>query len=319
MFTITPKPKHGELDWLMSRWRDADGRCVFGASDVPVLMGVSPWRTRADLYLDKTTTPTVKEETDAMERGNLLEAPLLIKASRVLGVEITTPSCQYRKGRLVVSLDGVPADEHDAPTLIVEAKTSASHTVETADDLPAEWRWQGWAQSEVLGGIPVFFVVLDRRQRMSVVQLQDSPEARERLMLELDAFGDRVDRGEPLGDLVNMLDAETIGSVFKAKDEQVELGHDGSRWVDLLAVAREQRLDAERMEKQAKDELARLMQHANVGVFNGQPLVSWKETAGRDSFDGKTFRQHHPDLYAQFTKKGASFRTMRLLNQKGEE
>jgi predicted phage-related endonuclease len=43
-----PKPKHGSKEWLLTRWRDDLGRCVFGASDIPALMNASPYKTRAN-------------------------------------------------------------------------------------------------------------------------------------------------------------------------------------------------------------------------------------------------------------------------------
>ena len=60
------------------------------------------------------------------------------------------------------------------------------------------------------------------------------------------------------------------------------------------------------------------MLDASVGVFNGNPVISWKETAGRASFDTKSFERSHPDLFKEFTKMSASYRTMRLINKKGK-
>jgi predicted phage-related endonuclease len=49
-----PKPKHGSKEWLLTRWRDDQGKCVFGASDIPALMNASPYKTRAELFADKS-------------------------------------------------------------------------------------------------------------------------------------------------------------------------------------------------------------------------------------------------------------------------
>ena len=61
-FERIPKPKHGSEDWLRLRWRDSNGRCTFGASDAPALMGASPYSTRSDLFYDKSVDPTVEED-----------------------------------------------------------------------------------------------------------------------------------------------------------------------------------------------------------------------------------------------------------------
>lgn len=312
---LLPKPRHGSQEWLERRWRDDEGRCVFGASDIPVLMGVSPWRSRAELFIDKSTPPTVKEETDAMRRGNLLEAPLLEEASRILGVNIVTPKFQYHKGRLMVSHDGLPDGDLENPEFGVEVKTTAAHSVETADDLPDEWRWQAWAQSETIGGKPVFFVVLDKRQRISIVELADNPEARHTLLMEAEEFGALVDSKASVADigLLHELDADQIAKFFRPSAEPKELGDDATRWLQMLDEARLAKTDAEKQEKLAKDALARLLQDAEVGTVNGRPVVSWKESAGRETLDAKALRAELPEVYERYIKQGAPYRTMRML------
>jgi len=154
----TLKEKHGSKEWLLSRWRDEQGRCVFGASDVPVLMGASPYKTRGELFADKLNEPVVQPDSAVFRRGNLLEKPLLEAASEFLGVNIYTPEYVYREDRFSVSLDGV--DSELAPSVVVEAKTTTRYSINDATDLPAEWLWQGWTQQAVLN-CPVWFSVLD--------------------------------------------------------------------------------------------------------------------------------------------------------------
>ena len=55
------------LDWL--KWRKSG--C--GASDVPSIMGVSPYRTIMDIYLDKTSDLIEEKTNFIMELGNKLE------------------------------------------------------------------------------------------------------------------------------------------------------------------------------------------------------------------------------------------------------
>lgn len=316
-FTMVNKPKHGSVEWLNNRWK-WEGRCVFGASDVPVLLGVSPWRTRGELYFDKLTPPQVKEETAAMRRGNILEAPILAEAGRILGREFVTPEFQYLKDRLMVSYDGLPEGELENPSMIVEVKTTTAHTIESGDDLPQDWRAQGWAQSEVLGGVPVIFAVLDKRQNIAVVELQDNPDARRFIVEETERFGEQVDKGEGAEEHIAELDADQVATYFKATDREVEIDDELMRWVIELENARHNKTEAEKQEKAAKDMLAKAMLDATVAVFHGEPVLSWKETAGREAFDAKGFEKAHPDLAKQFTKITASYRTMRLINKKGK-
>lgn len=318
-FQLLEKPTHGSVAWLRQRWKDNEGRCVFGASDIPVLMNSSPWRSRAELFIDKTTEPTLNEETPAMRKGNLLEPVLLSEAERLLGVAISTPSKQYKKGRLVVSYDGLPAEQLEKPDFVIEAKTTSYKTVESLEDIGMDWRWQAWAQSEIFGGVPVFFVVFDRRQNITIHELPDNPSARNQLVEESEFFGTRVDSKEPLANFINELDSEQIAQFFPSTKRTVELPVNAINWLTSLEMAREMKADAENQEKLAKDELARLLQDADVGTLNGISVVSWKETAGRASLDVKALKADHPEMHDKYIKQGAPYRTMRMLNQKKEK
>ena len=145
---LIPKPKHGSKEWLLTRWRYEQGRCVFGASDIPTLMNASPYKTRAELFADKSNEPVEQADKAVFRRGNLLEPALLTAASEQLGKEFFTPDSVYRDGRLSISLDGV--DNEQKPTIVIEAKTSTRYSIYDANDLPTEWLWQGWAQQSVL-------------------------------------------------------------------------------------------------------------------------------------------------------------------------
>ena len=68
-----PKAKHGTDEWLWNRFRNEINEVVFGYSDSSALMGVSPYKSRYQLYKEKMTAPVVVEETWAMRKGNIME------------------------------------------------------------------------------------------------------------------------------------------------------------------------------------------------------------------------------------------------------
>lgn len=311
---VLPKQKHGSKEWLLARWKDEDGRCVFGASDVPVLMGSSPYKTRGELFADKVNEPVVSEETAAFRRGNLLERPLLEEASRILGTNIFTPDVIYRDGRLSISLDGV--DNEQNPTIVVEAKTSTRYSIYKSEDLPEEWLWQGWAQQAVLQ-VPVWFVVLDRDQRISVVELPDNPAAIDALQIETAVFGGWVD-GEPMDEDINNFSAADIARIWKVTPTSVELPASAVDWANQLEEARALAKQAAELESKAKDALAQMMLGNEVGTVDGVQLVSWKQQSGKASLDTKQLRTDHPELVSQYEKQGAPFRVMRVTKGKGK-
>ena len=311
---VIPKAKHGSKDWLLARWKDEDGRCVFGASDIPALMGASPYKTRGELFADKSNEPVVQEENAVFRRGNLLEKPLLEEASRILGTNVFTPQVIYREGRLSISLDGV--DNEQKPSIVVEAKTSTRYSIYNSDDLPEEWCWQGWAQMAVLQ-VPVWFVVLDRDQRISVVELPENSKAIDALRLETAVFGGWVD-GDPMDEDINNFSAADIARIWRPTPTSIELPVSAVDWANQLEEARAMAKQASDLEAKAKDALAQMLLSNEIGTVDGVQLVTWKQQAGKASLDTKQLRADHPELVQQYEKHGAPFRVMRVTKGKSK-
>jgi predicted phage-related endonuclease len=277
-------------------------------------MGASPYKTRGELFADKVNEPVVQEETAVFRRGNLLEKPLLEEASRILGTNIFTPEVIYRDGRLSISLDGV--DNEKQPSVVVEAKTSTRYSIYSAQDLPDEWCWQGWAQMAVLQ-VPVWFVVLDRDQRISVVELPNNPKAIDAIQLETSVFGGWVD-GDPMDEDINNFSAADIARIWKPTPTSVELPPIAIEWALQLEEARAMTKQAADLESKAKDALAQMMLSNEIGTVDGVQVVSWKQQAGKASLDTKQLRADHPELVQQYEKQGAPFRVMRVTRGKGK-
>jgi predicted phage-related endonuclease len=312
---VIPKEKHGSKDWLLARWKDEQGRCVFGASDIPALMGVSPYKSRAALFADKTNEPVEQPSNAVFDRGNDLEPALIARASKQLGTNIITPEVIYRDGRLSISLDGV--DNEQSPTVVVEAKTTTRYSIYESSDLPAEWLWQGWAQQAVLE-VPVWFVVLDRDLRISCVELPDNPLAIDTLLTETDVFGSWVDNNTPPLDEINNFSADDIARIWRVEPTTVELDATVLDWVAQLEEARLLSKQASELETKAKDAIAQMLLGNEIGLVDGQQIVSWKQQAGKESFDAARLKQEHPELIQEYTKQGNPYRVMRTHRKKAK-
>ena len=215
----------------------------------------------------------------------------------------------YRAGRFTISKDGV--DNEERPTVGVEAKTSARYSVHTADDLPFEWRWQGWAQQSVLN-VPLFFIVLDRDLRISMVELPRNQEAIDQLWAEAERFGALVDSGARADADINQFSADQISSLYKATPTAIELPESARAVLANLRDARETRRLAEKQETIAKDELARLLLAHEIGLLDGEQVVTWKQHLGKQALDTKRLRADLPEVYENFLKIGDPFRVMRV-------
>ena len=307
-----PKLPHGSYEWKMARWKDEQQRCLFGASDAPALMGASPYKTRADLFYDKTTLPEDNDTfNDVFYRGNLLEPALIQHAINELKTDFVTPNYVYREDRWAISMDAV--DHEQQPFVGIECKTTTRYRIDTEEDLPMEWRWQGYAQMLVLDA-PIFFSVLDANQRVRLIELQKNQQALDLLQHEAELFGDAVDRGDYSGE-IDQMTAEQIARLVPVTEDVAELGSDALTWVATLEEARQMKKQGEQLEKEAKDHLARMLQSASFGSVNGVTVVSWKQQRGSAGFDLAAFKGEHPELVEQYTRPRNPFRVMRIVNK----
>lgn len=309
---VLQKQPHGTLEWLNARWRDEHGRCLFGASDVPVLMGASPYKRRSELYAEKLEPPVVQPETAVFRRGNVLEPALLSEAAHILKTPIHTPEVIYRSGRLSVSLDGV--DDSENPSVVVEAKTTTRYSVHDTSDLPLEWLWQGYAQQAVINA-PVWFVVLDRDLRISCVELPRNESAIAALRMETELFGLWVDEQNPPMEELDDFTADDIAQIWRGTPSSVELDEQGADWVRQLHEARALMKVTENLETEAKNNIARLMLNHEVGTFNGTPIITWKQQNGKRSLDTVRLRAEHPALVEQYERDAKGFRVMRVVGK----
>jgi predicted phage-related endonuclease len=315
---LLDKPTHGSIEWLLLRHRDETDRCVFGASEAPALMSASPYSSRADLWLAKSRPVTIGEMTPAFYRGQLLEPVLVAEASRRLRVDLATPDVMYRRDRLVATLDAV--DRHEAPRLIVEAKTTARYRVADPDDLPPEWLWQAWAQHAVCPDANIVFCVLDRDQQINLIDAPPNPRAVEQLLVEARRFGEAIDAGgEPDDALLAEMDCDHIAAAYKTTRTAVELPAEAAGWLDELDFAKAMSAEAKQIERRARDEIARHLRGNEIGHLNGVKVVTWSLVNGRVTVDADALKQDLPDVYAKYARRGEPYRAMRLHNKNKQE
>jgi predicted phage-related endonuclease len=311
---VLPKKPHGTLGWLMDRHRDEEEKVTFGASEAASIMGDSPYTSRSELMAKKLGTPEVGVETPTFRKGNLIEPILVSEAGLALGLPIETPNVVYRKGRFTVTLDGVDCPMQ--PNIVVEAKTTARYRVRDASDLPREWLWQGYAQAYVTGAV-VYFSVLDIDQNISIHKLPDNNEWVNMLVESAERLGKAIDNHDPSEVDDGMMTASTISKLFQPTEEIVELQTSDMHWLQQLVEAKELIAEGELLKSQAEDRIADLLRNATIGIYEEQPVVTWKQQSGRKKLDIAGLKRDHPELVLQYEKEGAPFRVMRTKNIKG--
>lgn len=99
-----------------------------GSSDAAAILGLDPFKSASDVWLEKTGRVEPFAGNEATERGQLLEPALLTFAERQLGKRFARDvMCEHPSRLLVANLDGAVTEPHDFgfhAIEIIEAKST---------------------------------------------------------------------------------------------------------------------------------------------------------------------------------------------------
>lgn len=192
-------------------WR----RDCLGSSDAPAVVGVDPFRSAGDVFLEKRgRLPAVPEEGELgpMALGKVLEPALLDVAAQRLGVPLARQIWyKHPTAPLACSIDGL-ALEASPPTLI-EAKTCgilnrpsallAAYGEDGTDDVPDSVLIQVQHEFNVLAAQPdlppirdaLVVALLGDGRGLRTYRLQFNPDLGEQLIgIELEFWRDYVEQ-----------------------------------------------------------------------------------------------------------------------------
>jgi predicted phage-related endonuclease len=307
------KPEHGSPEWLAVRWRDDTGRARISASACAAVHGEHEFTTSADLASEllAANPPQPKEQNAAMERGNRLEPTLIKWASDREGVEFFTPDWMYvyeEDGvRLIATIDAI-ANPDDADQRIMEVKTTKRRW---EGDMPRYWYWQGIHQAVCTGATQIEWAIFDSDLTLHKHIQKVSSDEKQTHIEACRKFLAAIDMG---------FAPEGVQFSYQHITEQHPAGGEGQVEVDeatvlasleRLALAKQQKQEAEAVEDLVKAELCALLGDGEYATAGGRLLYTWK-TAHREMLDAKRFEAEHPALFAKF-KKVSSYRTFRVV------
>jgi putative phage-type endonuclease len=119
-------------EWLS--WR----RGGIGASDAPVVMGLSPWQKDGELLLLKTGQQTERPANDAMQRGKRLEPMARLAYVKHTGIDVAPVCVQSRAHSWMrASLDGLSADGRHV--LEIKCPGEKDHRLAASGSVPEKY------------------------------------------------------------------------------------------------------------------------------------------------------------------------------------
>ena len=298
-----------------------------GSSDMPAVLGVSPWVRPEDLFEIKKGRRPEPEESPAMKRGKVLEAVAAELYQERTGRKLWRSNQTIRHknfkwmlahlDRRIIGEDkGVGALEIKCPGLRTFAKCRR-------EGLPYYYLVQLQHQMDVAGYEWGAFAVFN--SELWEMIYFDVPRDQELIDLI-------HEKGAEFWNLVQTEEfypADWSGPLAEAKPVEIPdakqkiITIESEEWaaaVERLRDAKEILTEAQALEKEAQAELMKLMEAAGAAAAEGAGArIYWIPQAGRRTFDVKAFAKKHPEIdLAPFYKISAETRPFRPYFLKGE-
>ncbi|GJL37865.1 endonuclease [Enterobacter hormaechei] len=284
-----------------------------GGSDVAAILGISPWRTPLEVYLDKVQPcekPVDPNKQRVFTRGQRMEPYVIDLLAEETGMEII-----HRGNRYIHRDYGFIAAEIDAEAASgenIEIKTVSPFKAKEwgevqTDAIPVHYTAQAMHGLMVTGKQVCVFGVLIGGDDFRIYRVERDEETIQAILEKEVAFWDRIKNLNP----PEATSVSDISLMFE-KDAGTSIEADGKALV-LFNDLRDMKSRFKSLEEEievSEEKLKLYMQEHSILTLDGKPLCTWK-TQVSNRFDQKAFQLEHPGLYEKF-KKTTSSRVFRM-------
>lgn len=287
-----------------------DRRTFIGGSDAPVIMGISPWKTPYQLWLEKTGQAPEADlsEIERVQWGIKLEDLVAREFVARTGMKVRRVNQRQRhkaKQHFVAQID-----RRIVGGGILECKTTDGARKSDWDDgVPDHYLVQVQHQMMVTGESFAYVAVLFGGNTFQFYKVERDNDLIQNMEVILDNFWSLVQTKTP----PEPSSTEEARQMWRKPSADVVIGGDDEKSIlkDLIEV--KDQIEALKG-KQYELELALQMKLQDLGdtlSIAGIQVVSWK-TQSRTSIDTKALELSYPDIASQF-KRTSESRVFRVL------
>jgi len=311
------------------QWKQ-DRKKGIGGSDISAILGLNPYKTAYDVWLDKTGRDIEEPDNENIVAGHILEDAVAKMAEHKYNISVMDESSG---DELYIHPDheiirGTPDrfyTDHSKPHGfggIMEIKTTQKK-IQSAEDIPKMWITQlvyylglikahSKTEEELYGCIGYihsgrflafnaeFYEYNEKMQNLFDYMVEQALDFWEKYVV--------TDTPPPVQT------SEDIVRLFgepekKMKEATDELLSDYSELKEL----KQQKKQLEEKISEYEESIKMFIGGEHEGVvLNGEKIATWSFTKPRESFDKKSLKTEHPDIYKKFAKEGKPSRRFLL-------
>lgn len=295
-------------EWLRVR------RESIGGSEAAAILGMNPWKSAYQLWLEKTGSaePEDISDKDVVHFGTILEPIVAEEFCRREGKR--TKKCGlYRSLKhpfMTASFDRLLIGEEAG----LECKTTSAFKRGAWDEgeIPQQYYVQ-CMHYMMVSGLPRWYIAClvggNHFVTWTIERDEDDIKALEEAEIR---FWERVEKRE-------MPDIDGSDSCTKAlqerfsggKAEPVILPKESMELLKRFDELKELEADVKNQKQEIQNKLCAMLGDSETGLAGeGEDTrkISWKTVAGRVTIDSKRLKAEMPDVYTQYSKKSADYR-----------
>ena len=277
-----------------------------GGSDAGAILGISPWKTPLQVYMDKVGAADPIQDNDSMFWGRTLEPVIRQRYADVTNRKVVVPDTLITHPKfefMIGNLDGITSDNR-----VLEVKTARSAEgwgEPGSNEIPDSYMIQV-QHYMLITAIPVADVaVLIGGSDFRIYEVPAEPELMELMIEKETGFWSRVINRDPPEPITYQDMLLKYGRTSKESRVQADA-------VAIAAVARLKEIKAiAKEEDELKTVIMAAFGESDTLMDNNKVLATWKAGNGSKRFNAKLFEAENPELYKKYIVRSEP--TRRLL------
>lgn len=291
-------------------WRQTRNLGI-GGSDAGAIMGMNPWKSKYQLWLEKTgqAEPEDISGKESVYWGTVLEAPVADRFAELTGKKIRRAGMMQnvKDPWMLANVDRLIVGEKAG----LECKCTNAFSVKDwkEDNLPDSYYWQCqhymmttglpvWYIAVLIGGNSFDYKAVPRHDD-DIKALYEAEEefwlknVKEGIMPDID--GSELTQKAP--------EAQYPGK----NSDPIELPSEAAAILQLYYDFDKQYKEAKAAAEEQKNKLCAMLGDYEIG-FIGDKKITWKRYDGRITVNAKKLKKDYPEIYKQVTTQGKPFR-----------
>lgn len=307
------------------RWR------YLGGSDIPVLMGLSKFKTRDELVEQYAKKDIENVDNEYVHYGNFMEDAIRFEFNKTMNY-LAIPACVVNEDKKIrCNTDGYDRNNN----IIIEIKTNNGKHKNTIDyelqmqlymyafnvekgylieyPRPKDF-FKGFSEEHYKE--EKFYDLSFDKTKLKIKEIKRNNLMIEHILREIDVFWERVKKMETIiGQNIELLkiEDESERALIIQESQQLDV-------IEKAIVLQE--LELKKMQdkqKTIKEKLIGAMKKYDVKSFNTDNFkITLVETTTRISFDSTRFKEEHPELYEDYKKISTVKDSLRITKLRKE-